>query len=141
MSTHRPNHKCECGNTLFDKKTFDFVDGALVNVCLWECTNCLRTLPRISRKRRSNRMRALDAYDTLKAQWQEVDEELLALVDAGAIKYGAKILHGSLDNYHLGKLIRSEKPLTNWELDYHTQGASEELAKAKAFIAQVKGTN
>ncbi len=104
---------------------------------IWKCTNCRAETPRHSRKRRSNKSRAHDAWRTIRAEWQETNDALDAIVKAGAPS-GRLLVHSSTFNHHLDKLLLLEKP-SNFDVQYHTAEARKDLERAKQFVAEKKG--
>lgn len=121
----------DCGNIIYEPTWSDD------NKPVWKCTNCRTETPRQSRHRRSNHELALEAWKSIKSDWAVTDEELDELVNLGLAKSGTLLVYCSTFNYHLDKLLLTEHP-TNWDLKYHTAGAREDLAKAKAYVLEVR---
>lgn len=132
----RPTRVCEtegCGCTLYVVRYHRFEDGAELTPA-WECCNCLRVTRRQTRNRPTLRQRARKNWQVIRDEWTATDEALRGLVDSGAVKSGALLVHGSAFNYHMDKLMMVEKP-SRFEVGYHTAGARKDLALAKAFVA------
>lgn len=126
-----------CGNTIYEK-TYAWDADVANPKPIWRCTNCYTETPRKGRMRRSNRMRALDAWKEIRDAWAPTTDALKALADAGTIKYGAYLLHNHFDNFHLGKLIDTAKP-SNFDVNYHTAKAWQDLADARKFVEENNG--
>lgn len=135
-SINRPNNPCKntaCGNTLF-VSGYDDIDGKFSPS--WQCTNCTWIQPRQLRHRRTNKIRAFDVYLAIRKEWEETDKQLDALCaidNPNRIPNGAIMVHGSLFNYHLGRLSGSLK-LSNWSIKYHASEARKALEQAKEFV-------
>lgn len=130
MTTHRPNNPCRCGSQHYERG-FDWSTDEMTP--MWECINCGEQTPRITRKRKTNKLKAIEAAIQIREEWSDTDEALRELVDAGAIKSGALFVYTSTFNWHLEQLSSRDR-ISKWELRYHTKKAREDLQKARETV-------
>lgn len=123
-----------CGNTLYTP-TYEY-DAEDKSYPVWCCTNCQQTYPRHSRKRLSNRARAIKNWQAIEDSWKETDARLHALVDAGTPS-GCLLVYGRAFNFNMNKLLLGTKGNGNWDtwgVAYHTNAARHDLERAKEFV-------
>lgn len=129
-----PNERC--GNTVYER-TYDWDNGGL-EAPVWKCCNCHRLTPRISRRRHSNRMRAMNAWKALIDEWKPIGDQLFEYYANGTMTYGTYWLASPHDNYHMRQLMDVEKP-SNFDVKYHTAEARKDLEKAKELLKTKQG--
>lgn len=67
------------------------------------------------------------------------DDRIRALVDSGFAKSGALLAHGSLNDYHTGKLFECAQKarVTDHEAAYYVERIEHEISAANAFIDSI----
>lgn len=134
-SVSRPTNPCKnpaCGNTLFTAE-YSY-DGGAESKQVWKCTNCTWTQPRTSRNKKNNRARAHEAWRLLREAWNQTNDVLDEIVKCGHPS-GCLLVHSSTFNYHMDKLLMTEKP-SNFDIKYHATSAQSDLDRAKEFVKQ-----
>lgn len=131
MDTKRRSVICSCGGDVYEPT----VDVDKNYAPIWRCANCFALTPRRRGHRRTNHLRAVQAYLDLRKAWEATDAGLDALITAGTVASGALLVYSSVWNWHLKQLTDKAKP-TNFEVRYHTAEAKKDLAKAAAFIEE-----
>lgn len=104
---------------------------------MWHCINCGSNYNCQTRHRLTNRSRALAFWTAIRNDWKETDVQLDLLVKAGQPS-GCQLVHSSVFNWHLEKLILNDngmgKKLTTWDIKYHASEARKDLERAKEFV-------